>query len=198
MPRVRADNYELKAQAILDSAAGLFAKVGYPSAKMEDIAKACGASKSMLYHYYPTKDELLAAMLEEHLQKVIAGLEEAAAQPGSARERFTAFVTVYAQKSAQSRRRHVSAMNDVKFLPRPMQAPLLALETTVTDLAAERLRELNPGLAEIAYKPYAMLLIGMLNWTDTWYKPGGPMKPAELCERISRLFLRGFLAEKAG
>ena len=197
MPRVRADDYDAKSQAILDSAAALFSKVGYPNAKMQDIAKACGASKSMLYHYFPTKDDLLFAMLEEHLEKVIAGIDEVSAQAGSNQERFHALVQVYAQKSAQSRRRHVTAMNDMKFLPKALQTPLRDLETQVTDLVADMLRAQNPGLAEEVYKPYAMLLLGMLNWTDTWYKPGGKIKPQELCERISRLFLRGFLAEKA-
>lgn len=195
MPRVRADDYDAKTQNILDSAATLFAKVGYPNAKMQDIAKACGASKSMLYHYFPTKDDLLFAMLEEHLEKVIAGIEEVRIAPGSNKERFTAFVQVYAQKSAQSRRRHVSAMNDVKFLPKGLQAPLRDLERQVADLVASMLEAQNPGLGSEVYKPYAMLLIGMLNWTDTWYKSSGAMKPQELSERISRLFLQGFLAE---
>jgi AcrR family transcriptional regulator len=197
MPRVRSEDYDTKAQAILDSAASLFAREGYPSAKMQDIAKACGATKSMLYHYFPTKDELLYAMLEEHLEKVIAGIEEVATKGGTHSDRFNALVVVYAQKSAQSRRRHTIAMNDVKYLPKAMQAPLLALERKVCDLVADILRQLNPGMAQEVYKPYTMLLIGMLNWTDIWYKPGGKMKPQELCDRISRLFLRGFLAEKA-
>ncbi len=197
MPRVRADDYDAKTQTILDSAASLFAKVGYPNAKMQDIAKACGASKSMLYHYFPAKNDLLFAMLEEHLEKLIVAIEEVMTQPGPARDRFSAFVQVYAQKSAQSRRRHVTAMNDMKFLPKAMQAPLIVLETKVTDLVAALLRQLHPTLPDEVFKPYTMLLIGMLNWTDTWYRPGGEMKPQELCERISRLFLRGFLAEKA-
>ena len=197
MPRVRAEDYDTKTQTILDSAAALFAKVGYPGAKMQDIARACGASKSMLYHYYPTKDDLMFAMLEEHLQKVIAGIEEVAAVPGTNKDRFAAFVQVYAQKSAQSRRRHVTAMNDVKFLPKAMQGPLLVLQRQITDQVSAMLRGLNPGLPEGVYKPYTMLLLGMLNWTDYWFKPGGEMKPQELCERIARLFLRGFLAEKA-
>ena len=197
MPRIRADDYDAKTQSILDSAASLFAKVGYPNAKMQDIAKACGATKSMLYHYFPAKDDLLFAMLEEHLENLIASIEEIAAQAGTAQQRFAAFVEVYVQKSAQSRRRHLSAMNDVKFLPKNLQNPLLALETRVTELAAGLLRELNPKLSEYAYKPYTMLLLGMLNWTDTWYKPAGTMKPQELCDRISRLFLTGFLAEKS-
>lgn len=196
MPRVRSDDYDAKSQSIMDSAAALFAKVGYPNAKMQDIAQACGATKSMLYHYFPTKDDLLSAMLTEHLEKVIASVDEAVSGGAPVTDRFAAFVQTYAQKSAQSRRRHVIAMNDVKFLPKAMQTPLLQLEKTVTDQVAALLREVNPGLPDPLYKPYTMMLLGMLNWTDYWYRPGGPMKSAELCERITRLFLLGFMAEK--
>ena len=198
MPRVRSDDYDAKTHAILDSAAVLFAKVGYPSAKMQDIAKACGASKSMLYHYFPTKDELLYAMLEEHLQRVIVALEEAMAEPVQPRERFAAFVLAYTQKSAQSRRRHVSAMNDVKFLPKVLQAPILEQQSRVTDLAAELLKAVKPGQPPEVYKPYAMMLIGMLNWTDFWFRPSGPLKAPELCERKTQLFLHGFLSDPPG
>jgi AcrR family transcriptional regulator len=197
MPRARSENYEAKSQAIMDCAAALFAKEGYPSAKMQDVAEACGATKSMLYHYFPAKDDLLFAMLKEHLERVIAGLEEALASAGNPRDRLNALVLAYTQKSAQSRRRHMIAMQDVKYLPRAKQAPLNDLQRKVTNLVADLLREVNPGLPADLYKPYTMMLIGMLNWADIWYKPGGGMKPQELCERMARLFLKGFLAEKA-
>ena len=197
MPRVRSDDYEAKSQAIMDSAAALFAKAGYPSAKMEDVAKACGATKSMLYHYFPTKDDLLFAMLQEHLQRVIGVLEDALATPGTPRDRLFALVLAYTQKSAQSRRRHTIAMQDLKYLPKAKQPPLLELQRGVTGLVAALLRELNPGLPAEVYKPYALMLIGMMNWADFWHKPGGPMKAQELCERMARLFLKGFMAEKA-
>jgi AcrR family transcriptional regulator len=197
MPRVRADDYEAKSQAIMDSAAALFAKSGYPSAKLEDVAKACGATKSMLYHYFPTKDDLLFAMLQEHLQRVISVLAEAIATPGTPRARLYALVLAYTQKSAQSRRRHTIAMQDLKYLPKAKQPPLLELQRRVTEMVADVLRELNPGLPAEVYKPYTLMLLGMMNWADFWYKPSGPMKPQELCERMARLFAKGFMAEKA-
>jgi AcrR family transcriptional regulator len=197
MPRVRSDDYETKSQAIMDCAASLFAKVGYPSAKMQDVAKACGATKSMLYHYYPTKEDLLFEMLKEHLERVIQGLEEATASAGTPRDKLMALVQVYTQKSAQSRRRHVTAMNDVKYLPKAKQAPLIELQRKITHEVSQLIRQLNPGLPEDVYMPYTMMLVGMLNWADFWYRPGGSMKPQELCERMARLFLKGFLAEKA-
>jgi AcrR family transcriptional regulator len=196
MPRVRADDYEAKSQAIMDCAAVLFAKEGYPSAKLQDVAKACGATKSMLYHYFPTKDDLLLAMLKEHLEKVVQSVETALEQAGSPRDRMLALVQAYTQKSIQSRRRHMVAMQDVKYLPKPKQAPLIELQRQITERVAELLRALNPDLPDDVYKPYSMMLIGMLNWTDVWYQPSGKVKPQELCDRMSRLFLKGFLAEK--
>ena len=87
-------------------------------------------------------------------------------------------------------------MNDLKFLPKSMQRPLIELERKVVLLVADILRQLKPDLATPLCKPYAMLLVGMLNWTDTWFSSSGPMKTEELCERASRLFLRGFLTLK--
>lgn len=197
MPRVRSDDYETKSQAIMDCAAALFAKEGYPSAKMQDVAAACGATKSMLYHYFPTKDDLLYAMLMEHLERVIQGVEEALAVEGAPKQRLLALVQAYTQKSTQSRRRHMIAMQDVKYLPKPKQAPLIELQRKLTDRVSDLLQQINPGLPDDVYKPYTMMLIGMLNWTDMWYRPGGSMKPQELCDRMSRLFLKGFMAEKA-
>lgn len=197
MPRIRSDNYETKAQAIMDSAAAIFAKEGYPAAKMQDVAKACGATKSMLYHYYPTKDDLLFAMLQEHLQRLINALEDALASGASAPKRLQMMVEAYTQKSNQSRRRHMVAMNDVKFLPKAKQTPLINMQRQLTELVTRLLHELNPHLPEELYKPYTMMMLGMLNWTDFWYKPSGTVKPQELCDRLTRLFLAGFLAEKS-
>lgn len=197
MPRVRSDNYEAKAQAIMDCAATLFSKEGYPSAKMQDIATACGATKSMLYHYFPTKDDLLFAMLQEHLERVLQSVEESLASTARPKDKLRLLVEVYTQKSVQNRRRHMVAMQDVKYLPRKQQTPLLDMQRKLTNVVTQLLRELNPGLPEGSYKPYTMMLLGMLNWTDMWYAPSGFIKPQELCDRISRLFLQGFAAEKA-
>jgi hypothetical protein len=135
--------------------------------------------------------------LREHLERVLQGVEEAIASRGTTRERLLVLVETYTQKSAQSRRRHMIAMQDVKYLPKPKQAPLIELQRKLTDRVTDLLKELNPNLPDDVYKPYTMMLIGMLNWTDMWYRTGGTMKPQELCDRMSRLFLKGFMAEKA-
>ena len=193
MSRVRADDYGLKYTAILDSAAALFAKVGYPSTKLQDIARDCGATKSMLYHYFPTKDDLLLALLSEHLERLILDIEEAISGDASVSDRFDALIKTYVLKSVQSRQRHLSAMNDVKFLPAAMQSTLRKQQKTVTDLVTFLLRELNPTLPAKCYKPYTLMLLGMLNWLDLWFHTDGAMSADELCLRISHLFKDGYM-----
>jgi hypothetical protein len=36
-----------------------------------------------------------------------------------------------------------------------------------------------------------MLLLGMINWTHTWYRPDGALEPAQLAGLASDLFLNG-------
>ena len=44
----------------------LFGEKGYTATSYQDIADACGTSKSVVQHYYPRKEMLLALFLDEH------------------------------------------------------------------------------------------------------------------------------------
>jgi len=192
MSREQAADYEAKKNAILNAAASVFAEVGYPNAKLVDVAKACGASKSMLYHYFASKDDLLFALLSEHLQATIDALQEI--DPACAAEKkLRLLIEIYTQKSTQTRTRHIVAMNDVKHLPRGQQKSIVMLERRIIQIFEAALVALNPAGEPRFITPNAMLLMGMLNWVELWYRPAGPIKPAELCDHILRLFLHGFL-----
>lgn len=192
MPRIRAADYDDKARTIMDNAAALFATVGYANAKLQDVAHACGATKSMLYHYFPTKDDLLCAILVEHLEQLFGAVQSISVGLGAPDERFRQFIIAYVQKSSASRQRHVSAMNDVKYLPVEKREPIVQLEREVIAASANILAALRPELQTSLIKAYTLLLLGMLNWTDLWYDEHGPISPDELCGRISHLFLDGF------
>lgn len=192
MPRIQAEDYGDKKRAIMDSAAAQFSRVGFPAARLDQIAKACGASKSMLYHYFRNKEDLLFAILSEHLKTLINAFEPLRAGEGAS-IRFREFVATYTSKSAQARSRHVVAMNDKKFLSPARVKRIEAMERQLLERVSDLLKALRPGLPAYSYHPYALMLIGLLNWTDLWYQPNGPIKPDEMCERISQLFLSGFL-----
>jgi AcrR family transcriptional regulator len=194
MTRVRAVDYEDKKQAILEKAAALIARKGFDVATMMDVAKACGASKSHLYHYFPGKEELLYAIVHEHITRQAAELERIVAQPLPAEERFTQFIDSFVQGAARSRNEHLILMNDIKYLPRPQLEHVRALEVGMTEMMEALLREMNPGLMadERVRKPYPLLLFGMMIWTFSWYRRTGTVSPGELAERIAALWIHGF------
>jgi AcrR family transcriptional regulator len=194
MTRARADDYGVKKQLILDHAAGLFARQGFEGTTMIDVARACGTSKSHLYHYFARKEDLLFAIISEHITTQAAELMEIVGLPLPADERFARFVAVFVQRSADSRDEHLVLMNDLKFLPDAQRADVHQLETRLVDLMVSLLREINPTLMKptAVRTPYALLLYGMVIWTFTWYRRDGAIRPDELAARIADLFVNGF------
>ena len=41
---------------------------------MDEIGTACGVSKSMLYHYFKKKEDVLADILQEHVSRLIESI----------------------------------------------------------------------------------------------------------------------------
>ncbi|MCY1262332.1 HTH-type transcriptional repressor KstR2 [compost metagenome] len=197
MSRVRADDYDEKKRLILERAAALFAAKGFGNATMIDIAQACGASKSRLYHYFGSKEEVLFGIAMEYVEAVYETLVEATAQPLPAAARFARFVAAFLERGVSSRNEQLVLVNDVDFLPEDKRRQVRTMENRLVELLIGLLEEINPGLMGLGRVrvPYAMLLFGMLIWTFTWYEKDGEISPEELAARISRLFLHGF--EKA-
>lgn len=54
---------------ILDAAASVFEQRGYTAASTNRIAERAGVSVGSLYEYFPSKESLLAALLDRHLQQ---------------------------------------------------------------------------------------------------------------------------------
>jgi AcrR family transcriptional regulator len=194
MTRARADDYEHKKKAILDSAVVLIAGKGFDHATMIDVANACGTSKSHLYHYFPSKEDLLYAIVREHITAQVAVLSAIVREPRPAAERFTRFVNAFVREGAQSRSHHLVLMNDIKILPTAQREDVRKMELELMHLLVALLREINPEkMSSVKVQsPYALLLFGMVIWTFTWYEKNGPISPAELAGHISELFLDGF------
>jgi AcrR family transcriptional regulator len=199
MTRARAGDYEDKKQLILEKAAALIAQKGFDFATMLDVARACGASKSHLYHYFPSKEDLLFAIVHNHITQQAEELYAIVKKPLPAEERFALFVDSFIQGAALSRNEHIMLMNDLKYLPRGHREEVRKLEVEMTELLESLLREINPKLMaeERMQKPYALLLFGMMIWTFSWYRRSGEIKPRELAQRISELFVYGFKGASA-
>ena len=76
---------QARPQELLDAALALFVEKGFAASKAEDVAARAGVSKGTLYLYYPSKEELLKAVIAHHLnERITSGAAKAASYQGSA------------------------------------------------------------------------------------------------------------------
>jgi AcrR family transcriptional regulator len=74
--RRRAPKGEMRRAALLDAATQIFARDGYTSASMRDVAALAGITTVGLLHHFPNKEALLAALLERRDQRVTSRFHE--------------------------------------------------------------------------------------------------------------------------
>ncbi len=63
---------EARPQELLDAALELFVEKGFAATRSEEVAARAGVAKGTLYLYYPSKEDLLKAVVRENLSALIA------------------------------------------------------------------------------------------------------------------------------
>jgi AcrR family transcriptional regulator len=102
--RARMDNDARRAQ-LLALGLSVFSTRPYDEVSMEDIARAAGISKGLVYHYFPTKRHFYVAALREAARQLLAETEPDASEPPEERLRkglsgYLAFVEKHARAYA--------------------------------------------------------------------------------------------------
>jgi AcrR family transcriptional regulator len=80
-------------EEILNGAKDLFERFGFKKTTMEDIAKQIGKSKSALYYYYKTKEEIFEAVILNEIETTQAMVAEAIKTEESAAVKFRVLFT---------------------------------------------------------------------------------------------------------
>ncbi len=75
---VRQRRKEARPHELLESALALFGEKGFSATRAEEVAARAGVSKGTLYLYYPSKEELLKAVIRENLGQLIAAGQDIA------------------------------------------------------------------------------------------------------------------------
>lgn len=85
-PVSRRRKADLRRQEIIDVATELFAQYGFASTSTNRIAQTVGVTEGLIFHYFPTKAELLRAVASQRkgfIGEVKALLSEATDQPAT-------------------------------------------------------------------------------------------------------------------
>jgi len=81
-------------EEILNSARELFERFGFKKTTMEDIARQVGKSKSALYYYYKTKEEIFEAVILQDIEGTQLLADEATKKEESASKKFRVLFTI--------------------------------------------------------------------------------------------------------
>ena len=207
MARPKSATHDIKRDAILDIAAQCFADRSYPAASMSEIATACGTSKARLYHYYDSKEAILFDLMDRYTQRLLSliALTDATAQRRNLDDRAALheLIRAFLQEYESSATRHVALLNDTQFLSdapdpnlgTPVISPrelILNRQRDVVAAVTRALRRAYPGRLNAANQTaITMMLFGMINWTFTWLRPGGPISYVAFAEEVITLLEKG-------
>ena len=82
-----------KRRQILDAAVRVFARQGFHTCRVADIADEAGVAYGLLYHYFASKDEVLDTLFLERWNVMIDVIREVDAQPIPVREKLEAIAS---------------------------------------------------------------------------------------------------------
>src|SRR6266566_4689997 len=92
---VPSDKRSQRRQAIVETAARLFAETGFTDCEMERVAADLGIAKGTLYLYFPGKQELFFACVDLGMQQMQAAVRTAAESTTDPLERMSRGIRAY-------------------------------------------------------------------------------------------------------
>jgi TetR/AcrR family transcriptional regulator, fatty acid metabolism regulator protein len=82
-----------KRRVILDAAMRVFARQGFHTCRVSDIADEAGVAYGLVYHYFSSKDEILDTLFLERWNVMLQAIAEADRTQPSPREKLRAIAT---------------------------------------------------------------------------------------------------------
>jgi AcrR family transcriptional regulator len=189
-----------KRDMILQAATRLFAAMGFEKTSVRKIAEEVGLSVPGMFHYVPSKEEMLNEIMIGFMDEGYKRLMEiynSAMNPVEKLETVCKFyVEYYAGHKDQltilvTEGKSLSPKHRRNFVDK-QRVYVKALKGLLGDLAKADL--LNP----IDTSVLTFIFFGMVNYTYTWYNPQGTMGPDALGDAFSQVFLRGVLKKQGG
>lgn len=191
----RDDKREKKRSAIVYRASALFVSRGHEKTSIEDVASELGVTKATIYHYYPSKEDLLMACLMRGLDAFESALRDAAMSDGTGAERLWRMLHGYGLVAAALEGRMVMTVQGYDLLPEN-QKTLRAVKRRCGRLLKRTIEE---GIQDKSIRPMNVTvcmyaLTGALNWLSEWFDPDSELDDGAVVTNMLDLFFNGIRA----
>jgi AcrR family transcriptional regulator len=180
---------------ILDAAAQVIRQKGFHGASMADIAEAVNLQKASLYHHVSSKQEILLALLDRALEMLFEQIDVIAKQPLPADEKLRQMVQVYLRLLAENGDLSAVLLFEHRSLEPGQHARHIPNRDRFEALWREALDDgVRTGLFVCSDTALTVrALMGILNWTLTWYRPEGPLTIEQIADQYANLLLNGLM-----
>jgi AcrR family transcriptional regulator len=176
-PALRA-RWERRREDVVTGAAAVFSTEGYYETSVAELAERLGLATGAIYHYFDGKEELLVAICDALTEPLLFSARELP-DGGSGADRLRALIRLWVEHVA-AHRDHLLVFTQVRHAI-DRGAGWRRVRTARKDfekLLAKALEEAgvpDPELRRLA-------LLGMVNHLPQWFRPSGPLSPAEIAD----------------
>ena len=177
---------------LLQTAAHLFRSKGYERTTVRDLASAVGIQSGSIFHHFKSKDEILRSVMEETIRYNTALMRASLAEAGTLRERVLALIRCELQSIMGGTGEAMAVLvYEWRSLSQASQQFILELRDTYEQLWLDVLSEAK-AVGYFNADPFILrrFLTGALRWTNTWFRPEGPMSLDQLAEQALSLVLK--------
>jgi AcrR family transcriptional regulator len=183
---------------LLLACAQVISEKGFHATSMQDIAEAVDLQKASLYHHFTSKQEILLVLLDQAIDLLTERLDPIVRQDLPADQKLRAMMRCFLETLAE--RKDLVAVLLLEY--RSLNRELLSKHVVRRDRLERIWRKIiQQGIdSDLFCSTDAALttraLLGVLNWTITWYNPSGPLTIDEIADHAADLFLHGLMCRK--
>jgi AcrR family transcriptional regulator len=186
------ERYDRRQAHVVLGAARVFARRGYDTTSVPQLADALGRASGSLYHYFPGKEDLLIAICDQLMEPLLAEVDVLLGEPAPAEAQLRAIVRLWVAHVIRHRD-HLLVFQQARHLVErgekwgKVRADRKRFERVLGSLlaevhAADGTRLDDPRLTLSA-------LLGMVNHLSTWYRPRGRLSAEEIADGYLALIL---------
>ena len=187
----RADDVGRRGQLLRESAR-LFREKGYDATSVRDIAAATGLQSGSWVYHFKTKQDILAAVMEQGLQQALERIEAIAREELPPREHFRALVRTHLDTLLGPGQDFIPVLlYDWRSLDRRGRERVIALQKRYEQVWDDVIRRLQrAGDWAMPTRIDRLLMFGAINWIVQWYRPRGPLDVGQIVAEAEKFFLR--------
>ncbi len=171
----RSDN---RRQELMAAAAHLFNQRGYDATSMRDIAREAGMLAGSMYYHFSSKEDLIVATYEEGKRLISTAVLEATDGVEDPWERLTQAAIAHMNTLFGGNNFSILLCADISRTAPTLRSRLIEIRDSYDKLFMDLIEDL-PLPDNIDKGLLRLSLLGSLNWSTSWYRPGG-QTPAQI------------------